>query len=403
MNLIQQIPVFVVITLIKVAVVLGIYMTTLAYLQWVERKVIAHVQVRMGPSRVGPHGLLQPLADVIKLITKEGLLPPHVNVFFYLLAPFLAVCMALISISIIPFGNEITLFGYTTWLQLTDLNVGLLFILAVSSLGVYGIAIAGWSSNNKYSLLGGLRSSAQMISYELPMSLAIAAPLLMLGTLSLREISKAQEGYYFGFLPHWIVFQGPFPQIVSFVLFLIAAFAETNRIPFDLPEAENELVAGFHTEYSSMGFAAFFMAEYANMITVSCVATVLFLGGWTPLFPVSLGSNYVAPLIFALAGAIALYHGLNPARKLDRYTLPVVAIVFFGLAVLFAIPVVQEALMSVFWFCAKAGFLLFAFIWIRATLPRFRYDQLMSFAWKFMFPAALLNLLGTGLMVALFS
>jgi NADH-quinone oxidoreductase subunit H len=174
MDLIQQIPAFVVITLIKVVVVLAIYMTTLAYLQWVERKVIAHVQVRMGPSRVGPHGLLQPLADVIKLITKEGILPPHVNKFFYLLAPFLAVAMALISISIIPFGNEITLFGYTTWLQMTDLNVGLLFILAVSSLGVYGIAIAGWSSNNKYSLLGGLRSSAQMISYELPMSLAIA-------------------------------------------------------------------------------------------------------------------------------------------------------------------------------------------------------------------------------------
>ena len=193
MAFIQQIPVFVIITLIKVAVVLGIYMTTLAYLQWVERKVIAHVQVRMGPSRVGPHGLLQPLADVIKLITKEGVVPPHVNKFFYFLAPFLAVFMALISISIIPFGNEITLFGYTTWLQMTDLNVGLLFILAVSSMGVYGIAMAGWASNNKYSLLGGLRSSAQMISYELPMSLAIASPLLMLGTLSLRQISVAQR------------------------------------------------------------------------------------------------------------------------------------------------------------------------------------------------------------------
>ena len=401
METLQQIPAFVVISLIKVAVVLAVYMTTLAYLQWVERKVIAHVQVRMGPSRVGPHGLLQPLADVIKLITKEGVVPPHVNKFFYFLAPFLAVFMALISISIIPFGNQITLFGYTTWLQLTDLNVGLLFILAVSSMGVYGIAIGGWASNNKYSLLGGLRSSAQMISYELPMSLALASPLLMLGTLSLREISKAQEGYYFGFLPHWIIFQGPFPQIISFFLFVIAAFAETNRVPFDLPEAENELVAGFHTEYSSMKFAAFFMAEYANMITVSSVATILFLGGWTPLFPASLGSNYVATVIFAIGGAVCLYHGLHPARKLDRYTLPVFAIAFFGLAVLFAIPAVQDALMSVFWFCAKTGFILFVFIWIRATLPRFRYDQLMSFAWKFMFPAALLNLLVTGLMVAL--
>src|SRR5580693_2615927 len=309
--------VFIVITVVKLALIAFILLTVLAYLQWVERKVIAHVQVRMGPSRVGPHGLLQPLADVIKLITKEGVIPPHVNTFFYLLAPFLAVSMALISISIIPFGNEITLFGYTTWLQLTDLNVGLLFILAVSSMGVYGIAIAGWSSNNKYSLLGGLRSSAQMISYELPMSLAIASPLLMLGTLSLREISKAQEGYYFGFLPHWLIFSMPFPQVFSFFLFVIAAFAETNRIPFDLPEAENELVAGFHTEYSSMKFAAFFMAEYANMITVSSVATILFLGGWTAPFPAALGSDYVASLIFAIGGAICLYHGLNAQRRRD--------------------------------------------------------------------------------------
>ena len=403
MAFLEQIPPFIIITLIKVAVVLFVYMTTLAYLQWVERKVIAHVQVRMGPSRVGPHGLLQPLADVIKLITKEGVIPPHVNKFFYLGAPFLAVFMALISISIIPFGDKITLFGYTTWYQMTDLNVGLLFILAVSSMGVYGIAIAGWASNNKYSLLGGLRSSAQMISYELPMSLALASPLLMLGTLSLRGISEAQEGYYFGFLPHWTIFQGPFPQIFSFILFVIAAFAETNRVPFDLPEAENELVAGFHTEYSSMKFAAFFMAEYANMITVSSVATILFLGGWTAPFPAALGSNFIPTIIFAIGGAICLYHGFNPARKLDRYTLPVFGIVFLGLALLFAIPLVQDALMSVFWFCAKTGIILFVFIWIRATLPRFRYDQLMSFAWKFMFPAALLNLLVTGLLVALFS
>src|SRR5271166_5125454 len=194
--------VFLIITAVKLAVIAGVFMTTLAYLQWVERKVIAHVQVRMGPSRVGPHGLLQPLADVIKLITKEGVMPSDVNSFFYLLAPFMAVFMALISISVIPFGTQITIGPYTTAMQLTDLNVGLLFILAISSMGVYGIALAGWSSNNKYALLGGLRSSAQMISYELPMSLAIASPLLMLGTLSLRKISQAQEGYYFGFLPH---------------------------------------------------------------------------------------------------------------------------------------------------------------------------------------------------------
>ena len=270
---------FIIITLIKIGLVAFVLLTTLAYLQWVERKVIAHVQVRMGPSRVGPHGLLQPLADVVKLITKEGVLPPHVNKFFYLLAPFLAVLMALISISVIPFGTSVTIMGHTTAMELTDLNVGILMILAVSSMGVYGIALAGWSSNNKYALLGGLRSSAQMISYELPMSLAIAAPLLISGSLSLRKIVDSQAGYNLAVIPKWAIFAFPAPQIFSFIIFMIAAFAETNRIPFDLPEAENELVAGFHVEYSSMTFAAFFMAEYANMVTVCSVATLLFLGG----------------------------------------------------------------------------------------------------------------------------
>src|SRR5437016_2020022 len=305
---------FFLLSVIKAAVVAFVLLTTLAYLQWVERKVIAHIQVRLGPSRVGPHGLLQPLADVIKLITKEDLIPPYANKFVYLLAPFLAVTMSLIYISVIPFGAEIQVFGQPTWMQLTDLNVGILLILAVSSMGVYGIALGGWASNNKYSLIGGLRSSAQMISYELPLSLAIAAPLLSAGTLSLSGIAESQQGFYLGFIPHWAIFQMPFPQIFSFIIFMIAAFAETNRIPFDLPEAENELVAGFHVEYSSMKFAAFFMAEYANMVTVCSVATLLFLGGWAPLWPESLGSNLLAPAILALAGALCLYHGLNPAR-----------------------------------------------------------------------------------------
>jgi NADH-quinone oxidoreductase subunit H len=394
---------FIVITLIKIAVVAFVLLTVLAYLQWVERKVIAHVQVRMGPYRVGPHGLLQPLADVIKLITKEGVLPPHANNFFYLLAPFLAVFMALLSISVIPFGTTLTVGRYSTWMQLTDVNVGVLVILAISSVGVYGVALAGWASNNKYSLLGGLRSSAQMISYELPMSLAIASALLISGSLSLREIVNSQAGFNLGFIPKWAIFAGPFPQIFSFIIFLIAAFAETNRIPFDLPEAENELVAGFHVEYSSMTFAAFFMAEYANMITVCSVATLLFLGGWQPLWPEAYGSNFLAPLILLGAGAICIYHGLNPARPMDRFSLPAFGIVFFALAGLMLFPPAIPVLMPLFWFLAKCGFLLFVFIWIRATLPRFRYDQLMSFAWKFLFPAALLNMLITGLLVALAS
>src|SRR5579884_3183276 len=276
---------FLINSLIKAAVIAFVLMTTLAYLQWIERKVIAHIQLRVGPYRVGPHGLLQPLADVIKLITKEGFLPSHVNLVFYMLAPFMAVTLALISIAVIPFGPEIDVAGVRTWMQLTDLNIGVLFVLAISSLGVYGVALAGWASNNKYSLIGGLRSSAQMISYELPLALAIAAPLLLANTLSFREVVQQQSGYWLGFIPRWNVI----PEFVGFLIFLIAAFAETNRVPFDLPEAENELVAGFHTEYSSMKFAAFFMAEYANMITVSSVATILFLGGWTPLFPTWLG------------------------------------------------------------------------------------------------------------------
>src|SRR5262245_55246644 len=387
---------FIIITLIKTGVVFFVLMTTLAYLQWVERKVIAHIQVRPGPYRVGPHGLLQPLADVIKLVTKEDLIPPHVNKPLYLFAPFLAITMALVSISVIPFGPVINVFGYQTQMQLTDLNIGVLFILAASAMGVYGIALAGWSSNNKYALLGGLRSSAQMISYELPMSLAIAAPLLIANTLSLRELVEKQAGGIW----NWHIFHGPFPQIISFIIFLISAFAETNRVPFDLPEAENELVAGFHTEYSSMKFASFFMAEYANMVTVSCMATLLFLGGWVAPWPAAYGSSLVPAAIFALAGAVALYHAAHPARRRDRLSLPVFGVVFLLIAAVFLLPMVQAWLIPLFWFCAKTGALLFAFMWVRGTLPRFRYDQLMAFTWKFLFPVAMLNLLVTGLLVA---
>jgi NADH-quinone oxidoreductase subunit H len=388
---------FIVISLIKTLVVFAVLMTTLAYLQWVERKVIAHIQVRPGPYRVGPHGLLQPLADIIKLLTKEDLLPPYVNKPLYLLAPFLAITMALLSISVIPFGPEIQVAGYKTYMQLTDLNIGVLFVLAVSSMGVYGIALAGWSSNNKYALLGGLRSSAQMISYELPMSLAIAAPLLISNTLSLRGLVEKQAGGIW----NWNVLHGPFPQIFSFIIFLIAAFAETNRVPFDLPEAENELVAGFHTEYSSMKFASFFMAEYANMITVSCMATLLFLGGWVAPWPAEYGSSFVPAVIFAFAGVVALYHGFHPARRRDGYTLPVFGVLFLIAAGVFLLPLVQSWLIPLFWFCAKTGGILFGFMWIRGTLPRFRYDQLMGFTWKFLFPVAMLNLLVTGFLVAL--
>ncbi len=399
---------FFIVSLIKIAIVFAVFMTTLAYLQWVERKVLAHIQARTGPLRVGPHGLMQPLADVFKLLTKEDLLPPYVNRFFYLLAPFIAVSLALITISIIPFGPEVKVFGITTYMQISDVRVGILLVLAITAVSVYGVALAGWSSNNKYSLLGGLRSSAQMISYELPLGLAITSPLLLANHLSFRAITESQAGYYLGFIPRWSIFQMPFPQIFAFLIFLIAAFAETNRIPFDLPEAENELVAGFHTEYSSMKFACFFMAEYANIVNITCVGTLLFLGGWHPLFPAPY-SNWIPPLLLLVAAALCFFHASQPARKRDRLTFPVFGIAFLILTAIFAvaalnvIPVLTSILMAIFWFLAKVGILIFVFIWVRGTLPRFRYDQLMHFAWTFLFPCALINLLITALLVALFA
>jgi len=340
--------VYILASVIKSAVVLGVLLTAVAYTVWLERKVVGHMQNRWGPTRVGPFGLLQPAADGLKFLFKEDLTPPHVYKPLYIAAPMIAVIFALTSIAVIPFGNPVVLFGYLIPLQITtDVNIGLLLILGVTSIGVYGVALAGWSSNNKYSLLGGLRASAQMVSYEISLGLSLVGVLIMTGSFSLNEIVRAQQGHFLGFLPRWNIFHG---QFFGFFCYLIAAYAETNRIPFDLPEAETELVAGYHTEYSAMKFAMFFMAEYANMITVACVATLLFLGGWNgPIF-----------------GPYAL-----------------------------------QAILPLFWFAAKVFVFLFLYIWVRGTLPRFRYDQLMAFGWKFLLPLSLLNLLATAVAVAL--
>ncbi len=396
---------FYVLSLVKIGLVAFVFLTALAYLQWIERKVIAHVQVRVGPNRVGPHGLLQPLTDTIKLLTKEDLIPSHVNKFFYLLAPIIGVCMALISIAVIPFGPKITVpfTGVETWLGLTDLDIGVLVPLACSGIGVYAVALAGWSSNNKYALLGGLRASAQMISYELPLALAIAAPLLMHNSLSMREIAEKQTTLKFGFLYNWSIFAYGGVPFFAFIIFLICAFAETNRIPFDLPEAENELVAGFHTEYSSMKFASFFMAEYANMTTICCLAVILFLGGWTPpvQFP---GVDFIPGIIFILSGLMMLYHGtVNLYRARDKYTLPIFGIIFCGIGLAHFVPFLMPILVPLFWFLSKVLFLLFLYIWVRATLPRFRYDQLMHFAWGWMFPVSIGLLFLIGLLVVVWT
>jgi NADH-quinone oxidoreductase subunit H len=337
---------FIIVSVIKSAITLFVLLTAVAYTVWLERKVVGHMQNRWGPTRVGPFGLLQPAADGIKFLFKEDLTPPHVYKPLYIAAPLIAVIFALTSIAVIPIGNSITIAGYSIPLQITDVNIGLLLVLGVTSMGVYGVALAGWSSNNKYSLLGGLRASAQMVSYEISLGLSLVGVLIMAGSFSLRDIVNAQGGHFWGFIPRWNIFQG---QFIGFFVYLMAAYAETNRIPFDLPEAETELVAGYHTEYSAMKFAMFFMAEYANMITVACLATLLFFGGW---------------------------HG------------PV-----FG-------PPIVQALLPVFWFVAKVFVFLFLYIWVRGTLPRFRYDQLMAFGWKFLLPLALVNVVATAIAVA---
>ncbi|MCI0595199.1 MAG: NADH-quinone oxidoreductase subunit NuoH [candidate division Zixibacteria bacterium] len=322
-----------IIAVIKVAVVLWAILTACAYIVWLERKLVARMQVRLGPTRVGPFGLLQPLADAIKLFTKEEIVVEQAEKWLYIAAPLIAFIPAFITFAVIPFGDTVTLFGREIELLISDFNVGLLYILGVTSLGVYGVVLAGWSSNSKYSLLGALRSAAQMISYEISLGLSVIGVLLLTGSLSLVDIVKAQ-----GSFSEWYIWKQP----VGFLLYLISAFAETNRTPFDLPEAETELVAGYFTEYSSMKFAMFTIAEYANMVTVSALATTLFLGGWQgPFLP----------------------------------------------------PVV--------WFLLKVMFFIFLYIWVRATLPRFRYDQLMRFGWLVLLPVGLVNVLVTALVAAL--
>lgn len=311
--------------LIKGIIAILILMGAAAYMTLCERVVMARMQLRLGPNRVGPFGLFQPIADGIKLLTKESFQPANADTLIYWAAPAISLFTALFAFVLIPVGGTVEIFGHQVPLYIADVNAGILFLLAFSSLAVYGVVLAGWSSNNRYSLLGGLRGTAQMISYEVGMGLSLLTVVLAAGTLSLPEIVEKQRG-------HWFIWTNP----LGFIIYVITAFAETNRAPFDLPEAEHELTAGYHTEYGGMKFAMFFIAEYVNILAVSAIATTLFLGGW-----------------------------------LGPWDLPVV------------------------WFLVKLAFFVFFFIWARATLPRFRYDQLMTFGWKVLIPLATLNLILT--------
>lgn len=333
------------ISLIKIIVVMLVLLTCVAYLVLVERRISAFIQNRIGPNRVGYKGLLQPVADVLKLFIKEDIVPKLANKPLHRLAPIIAIVVSMSTIAVVPFGDKINLFGYEIKLQIASVNIGILYALALTGLGVYGIAIAGWASNNKYSLLGGLRSSAQIISYELSMGISIIGVILVAGTLELDKIVEFQYGW------RWFILLQP----IGFITFFVAVFAETNRLPFDLPEAEPELVGGYHTEYTGLKFGLFFLAEYANMITGSAIVVTLYLGGWQ--FP------YLQSFGFS-----------------EFWT----------------------SVIQVGTFAAKVGAVLLFMIIIRWTVPRFRYDQLMNLGWKFMLPLSLANVIVTALIIYLF-
>jgi len=332
----------------KILMVIAVNFLVLMILELAERRISAFIQDRLGPNRVGPEGIFQPIADGVKFLFKEDLIPGHVNRFLYLLAPVLVLTPALMTFAVIPFGRTLVAWGREIPMQIVDLNVGILYVFALVSVGVYGVVIAGWASNSKYPLLGGLRASAQMISYELSLGLAIIGVLMITGSLQMSRVVEYQTGELFGFLPRWNIFQQP----LGFLIFLIAAFAETNRLPFDLPETEPELVGGYHTEYSSMKFAMFFMGEYIALITSAAVLATLFLGGWDV--------PWVDEAALGLWGTI----------------------------------------LSMGAFAVKTGFFLFFYLWVRWTVPRFRFDQLMRIGWKVLLPLALLNIMITGLWMA---
>lgn len=367
------------------------------YIVLLERKVMADMQARLGPMRVGPHGLLQPIADALKLLIKEDIIPEKADRFLFWCAPVLSVTMALLAYAAIPFGPAF---------QIADLNVGLLFILAISSLGIYGIVLGGWASNSHYSLLGALRSAAQLVSYETAAGLALVSGLMVAGSLSMKDIVQAQADR-----DVWFIFVVP----VGFFIYLVGSIAETNRAPFDLPEAESELVAGYMTEYSGFRWALYFLGEYANMVVVASIATTLFLGGWLRPFPQThshlLGTSVelldlLPTLLFVVAGLYCFYLAPRQPVKIQKLVMALVGGLCLLLAAimagaLFAPDAVRLGIHGAFWFLAKVFAYIYAFLWIRFTFPRYRFDQLMRLGWRFLIPLALVNVIVVGVALVL--
>jgi NADH-quinone oxidoreductase subunit H len=385
-----------VVPLICALVIVGVLPLVAGYIVLMERKVMADMQARLGPMRVGPHGLLQPIADAVKLLLKEDIIPDEADKAIFWVAPLISVTAGMLAMSALAIGP---------WFQIADLNVGLLFVVGISALGIFGIVLGGWSSNSHYSLLGALRSAAQLVSYETAAGMAIVGALLLAGTLSVREIISAQ--YEYGY---WFVFVAP----VGFFIYVVASIAETNRAPFDLPEAESELVAGYMTEYSGFRWALYFLAEYTNMVVVASIATTLFLGGWLRPFAGTTAFDfldYLPSLLMAVIAGYCFYRAPKQPVKVQQMFMVAVGLGFVLVAGILAAPLLAPAdsmvasakpgLHGAFWFLLKVGLYLYLFMWLRFTFPRYRFDQLMRLGWQFLIPVSIVNVMGIGLALVL--
>ena len=382
--------------LVCILVIVGVLPLVAGYIVLMERKVMADMQARLGPMRVGPHGLLQPIADAVKLLLKEDIIPDEADKVIFWIAPLLSVTAGMLAMSALAIGP---------WFQIAELNIGLLFIVGISALGIFGIVLGGWSSNSHYSLLGALRSAAQLVSYETAAGMAIVGTLLLAGTLSTREIIFAQDDYGV-----WFIFAAP----VGFFIYLVASIAETNRAPFDLPEAESELVAGYMTEYSGFRWALYFLAEYTNMVVVASIATTLFLGGWLRPFAGTPAFNfldYLPSVLMLVVGGYCFYRAPKQPVKVQKMFMMVVGLAFIGLAAILGAPVLAPAgsmvasampgLHGAFWFLLKVGLYIYLFMWLRFTFPRYRFDQLMRLGWQFLIPLSIVNVMGIGVALVL--